>query len=314
MDLGISFDQNYLTPFYALITSIFLNNPDSEFHIHTIVTGVSESDKKDMKDYVEQHNSTIFFYEISPESIARLSKTSHAYLTVAAYYRMFFPALVPSTVQKILYLDTDIIVIGNLAELYNTNLNGYPAAAVAEVNATPSRPDLGIHEIGSYFNSGVMLMNVPEWKAQNVTERAIQFVQDFPEKIVWMDQDALNVVLMNNYVKLHPKYNVIPFDIPLYLPKIKYREFLSSKVIIHYTLKEHKPWVMFSVNKFKFLYYYYLRRSPIGSGRESKHTQITNKLAKKIAKVRVARLILKYPKVAGIISVLAHIDFSEWLF
>ncbi|RZK35626.1 MAG: glycosyltransferase family 8 protein [Hymenobacter sp.] len=308
--LAVAFDQNYVTPFYVLATSVFANNLDSNFHIHAIVSGLSEQDKATIRQFVEQYHSSISFYELTPEDIAGLVLPKEHYFTAAVYYRLFFPVLVPNTVEKLLYLDTDIVVIGNLSEVFHTALGNYPAGAVAEVTATKNRPDLGIYEIGSYFNSGVMLMNVPEWRKQAISEKAIQFVRNFPEKIVWPDQDALNVALQGNYIKLSNRFNVIPSDIPKYLPRAEYARYLRGKVIIHYTLKQHKPWNIDSENKFRYLYHHYRKSSPRAREKKYKDTAITARRFKTFVKLRSLELLLGIPKLAALLTLLVGEDTS----
>ena len=308
LHLAVAFDQNYITPFYVLITSIFQNSQGSPYHIHTIATGISDLEKDEISNFVRQHQSTISFYELDQAYVTDLVLPKDKYFTAAVYYRLLFPALVPTTVEKLLYLDTDIVVIGSLAELYHTDISGYPLGAVAEVNATKNRPDLGIHEVGTYFNSGVMLIDVAEWRQQQISEKAIRFLRDYPEKIVWADQDALNVVLMSNYVKLSSRFNIIPSFIPRFLPKNKYASFLKDKVIIHYTLKEHKPWNIQSINPFRYLYYKYLRLSPRSHEKIFKNSRLTGKVIKSFLKVRLKEILLTIPGVSTIISRLFSID------
>lgn len=300
----MAFDQNYVTPFYVLITSVFQNNRCSSFHIHTIITGIADKEKEDIRRYVQQHNSTVSFYSVDAVVVAGLAKPKHSFYTSAIYYRLFFPEFLPATVTKLMYLDTDIVVIGNLAELYATELGNYPAGAVAEVNATKNRPDLGIHEVGVYFNSGVMLMNIPEWKRQKVSERAMQYIHDFPEKIIFPDQDALNVVLMHNYVKLNAKFNVIPYDIPRFLPRRKYQKFLQDKVVIHYTLKDHKPWSITSLSKFRYLYHNYLHQSPRAFEKKYKDYAFTLDTIKTFLTIRIKEALLNLPNADRVIHAL----------
>ncbi|MVN77296.1 hypothetical protein GO988_13250 [Hymenobacter sp. HMF4947] len=302
--LAAAFDHNYLTPFYVLLTSIFANNSGVNFHIHAIASGVSTQDREEIQRFVKQHGAAISFYVLNPEAVAGLVLPKHLYFTEAAYYRLFFPALVPDSVEKLLYLDTDIVVVGSLAALYDTPLHGYPVGAVAEVRATKNRPDLGIYEIGTYFNSGVMLLNIPEWRRQRITEKALQFIRDFPEKIIWVDQDALNVVLANNYVKLDERHNVIPFDIPRYLLRAQHQQFLQDKTLIHYTLKQHKPWLITCQNKFRYLYHQYLAQSPRSHEKGYKNTQLTLHTVKTLIWVRTFEFLLTIPKMDSILTLL----------
>lgn len=307
--LATAFDQNYLTPFYVLITSIFENNKKSNFHIHTIATGITEIEKEEIRQFVIQNNSEISFYEISETDLKGLVLPQNRHYTIAIYYRLFFPSLISNHVEKLLYIDTDIVVVGNMAELYDTDLSAFPAAAVPELN-TPvkTHPQLGIEEEGNYFNSGVLLINIPEWKRQKISEKAIQFVHDNPELLVFPDQDALNAILYKNYKKLANRFNIIPFDIPADLPKRHYNSFLKDKVIIHYTLSVHKPWKFTSVNKFRYLYHEYKELSPRAN--ETKYTDfnLNRKSVTKYLKIRVTENLLNYPIILKTIQTVFGIE------
>ena len=311
--LAVAFDQNYITPFFVLATSIFENNKGNSFCFHVISTGVNSEEKQEIERFVQVHQSSIEFYTISPEQTAGLVVPEHMYFTLAAYYRLFFPALVPAAIDKLLYLDTDIVVIGNLAELYQTDVAGFPVGAVAEVRVTKSRPDLGLYEEGNYFNSGVMLINIPEWKKQQITEKAIQFVHDFPEKIVFVDQDALNVVIRSNYVKLNTRFNVLPSDIPKCLPKNQYGTFLKGKVIMHYTLKHLKPWNKDCAHKFRYLYTGYLQKSPRMLKKKAERARLSTRMAITILRIWAIEAVLNLPKVSAVVAKLVDEDIASFM-
>jgi len=294
--LAAAFDQNYLTPFYVLITSIFHNNKSNTFHIHTIVTGITDTEREEIRQFVHNNKSEVSFYDIADIDLTGLVIPANSHFTIAAYYRLFFAALVPPAVEKLLYLDTDIVVVGNLADLYATEFNEQVAAAVPELN-TPvkTHPRLGILEEGAYFNSGVLLINMAAWKQQKVTEKTLEFLHNNPDKIVFVDQDALNATIYKNYKKLDNRFNIIPFDIPKDLPKKKYKSFLKDKVIIHYTLSMHKPWKFTSANKFRHLYHQYKKLSPRAHEKKYTDFNLNKKSVTKFLKIRVRENMLNYP-------------------
>ena len=131
--VAIAFDENYLTPYYTLLTSIFLNNRNNNISIHTIAANISEPDKIKLNQYAADNNAVIHFYNITEDLLSGLVQPGNTWLTMAAYYRIFFPGLVPATVNKLIYIDTDTVVIHDLAELNNTNTNSKSIAAVQEV-------------------------------------------------------------------------------------------------------------------------------------------------------------------------------------
>lgn len=286
--LGIAFDQNYLDPFYALITSVFASNPGLPVAVHAIATGVDPADKARIEAYVRQHGATISFYEIDQELIGRFVLGS--YWTAAVYYRLFFPFLVPATIEHFLYIDTDTLVVGNLRRFEQLDLGPHPVAAVYD-NWVKTQPLLGITEEGNYFNSGVLYMNLPRWREQRISEQAFDYLLKYPERIKFVDQCALNAVLRDNWQKVDSRFNTLFSYIPETLPRAEFDTFLRDKVILHFTLE--RPWTMMCQNRFRYLYSRYLHQSP--STRKSPYTDF--KLAKlpELARLRLRELYRDNP-------------------
>lgn len=290
--LGIAIDQNYVTLFYVLLTSVFANNKQNKITVHIIATGVNAEERNRMTQFINENNGEIIFYDFDSRQASDLYLKKH--LTVATYYRLYLPALVPETIEKLLYLDTDIVVIGDLLPLYNTDMKGLPAAAVNYPDAV-AKPELNVHTPGDYFNAGVMLMNLAVWKQQHISEKAIEFVQQNPEVCKLSDQDGLNAVLVGNYLKLPLKYNVTLSDIPVHLGKRNYKAYLSDKVIIHYTRGGHKPWKILGKNKFRHLYHNYLKASPQKHVAKYSDFSLKPKTLVFFLKIRTEERLLDYP-------------------
>jgi len=304
--VAISFDENYITPFYVLLTSLFVNNRDNNIVIHAIATGVNEDQKSEIVDFVLDHKSQIYFYELDVNNLNGLVIPKGTWFSIAAYYRLFFPSLVGEDVQKLLYVDADTVIIRDLSELYFQDLGDKPVGAVRE-KLGYARPEIGNTDRENYFNSGVMLINVPEWRKQQVTERALQFVHDFPDAIQCVDQDALNAVLINNWLRIHAKYNVLYQDIPMNLGKRSYPAYLRDKVIIHFTLGEHKPWRALGENRFRYLYHEYLRQSPRKGEKKYQDFRMSAPFLLKYSRVRATEFVRNYPKMLILLSTIKHI-------
>lgn len=293
--IALGFDRNYLTPFYVVITSVFKNNPGNTIHFHVISPDLTVSERGDICAYVNSNESLISFYKVSENDIKGMVIPDGSYFTIATYYRLFFPSLMPERYEKVIYLDTDLVINGELSSLYNTDLSGMPVGVVVEKSGAKSRPDLGIYDEYVYFNAGVMLMNISEWNKQRITEKAVHFIHHYPEKIRWVDQDALNVVLQKNYYSLDSIYNVINTDIPRELPKKQYRSFLKNKIVIHYTLSENKPWYFLSGHKLRFLYHEYKKLAPAASGKKYLAIAPANIPIKTIIRSRIMEQVYNYP-------------------
>jgi lipopolysaccharide biosynthesis glycosyltransferase len=251
--LAIAFDQNYLKPFYALITSVFLNNPNRRFVVHSIISGISQQEIDRISFFCKKYNSEFRTYSIDFNQTNKFVLTNK--WTPAVYYRLYFPSLVDQDIDRLLYLDTDIIVLNDLWTLFESDLCGKPVGAVYD-NYVQNQEDIGIYGEGNYFNSGVLLIDLKLWREQEISEKAIVFLGKYPEKIKFVDQDALNAVLVNNWCSLDWKYNVIYSRLPQGVGIKELEKFIQDKVIIHFTLQ--RPWFKLCKNRLRFLYRKYL--------------------------------------------------------
>lgn len=259
--LGFTFDRNYLYPFWVSLTSVFLNNRNVKIQIHVVASELRLTEKKAIVDYVISKNASIHFYTVDESYIRKFAVVKQARYPTSVYFRLFLADLIPVNVEKILYLDIDTVTIGPLCQLFELESDPHPIAVAPDSNVV--RPDLGLGSEGTYFNSGVMLINLKQWRKQKVTENAIQYLAKNPEKILFHDQDALNAVLAGNWVKVDVKYNLTFRDIP---DLTDYQTFLKDKVIIHYN-DWFKPWSTRCTNNLKYIYNYYALKyfnSPIG--------------------------------------------------
>jgi lipopolysaccharide biosynthesis glycosyltransferase len=259
LNIGITFDENYLSPVYALLTSVFENNKASRFVIHTIASGVAEFQKDELAAYVEKYGHAICFYEIEQDFANIFTLNKAMWWTESIFYRLLFPVLVPEHVDKLLYLDTDIIVLKDLNELFAIDTGEMPVAAVRDF--VDYRPELGIYSPNNYFNSGVLLINRLEWVKQDITIKTINYIRDNADKLLFPDQDTLNAVLIDRWLKLDAKFNLMFKDIPENLAKNQFKDFLKDVVILHYT-SQHKPWSILGKNRLRYLYTFYLWKAP----------------------------------------------------
>ncbi len=306
LHIALGFDENYLVPIYALFTSIFLNNRTNSIIFHVIVTGINETEKEKIKEYLRENNAEIYFYTIDEEEVReRVYIPENTHFTIATYYRLFFPSLIPADTTKLLYIDSDAIVIGNLRELFNTNIGSAPIGAATDSGPSPGQ-HLGISEKEKYFNAGVLLIDVKNWKEQKVTENALQFLADYPEKIKYVDQDALNATLIGKWFELDNKYNFTWFDVSLQIPK---KELITDKVIIHYTTP-NKPWHCLSRNKLRSLYHHYLKLSPKKSEKKYTDFKFGFKNIYVFARIRIKEFYFDY-KINNIITIKKWMERSE---
>lgn len=297
----LAFDQLYSTYAYVLLASILQHNADAALIVHAIAGGVLPEEKARMVAYVQQHGGEMHFYELDETTTRNFVVPTHqgAYVTLAMYYRLFFPHLVPVSVEKLLYVDIDTLVIDSLQELYATDLSHYAFGAVAEAEM-PLRTDLGLTSFEDYFNSGVMLINVPEWRAQLITERTIDIILTQPDRIrEYPDQDAMNLLVQGHWCRLSPRYNLMKAYIPHDLARRDYDRFLANQTIIHYNGRL-KPWHRACENKFRYLYKSYLRQSPQAKTPHYAPRKLKGKEVRHLLISRALEIYFNYPEIGHI--------------
>lgn len=252
MDIVICTDNNYVMPSGVLFCSICENNREEEITFHVIAdNSFSENSRQALSNIINKYHKKIYFYPIESKIFAAFpvhQKNQPTHIPLAAYYRLYLAELLPKNLNKVLYLDGDIIVRNNLNELWNADIKDYAIGAVPDQNegliAFYNR--LKYPQRLGYFNSGVLLINLKYWRDNNLTEQFNKFLQTYPERIVFHDQDILNYTLRNKKKSLSLKYNVqtayLYNEIHIsweYEDELK--EAIKNPYIIHYCTKI-KPW------------------------------------------------------------------------
>ncbi|UPL49833.1 glycosyltransferase family 8 protein [Hymenobacter sublimis] len=298
--LAIAFDEGYITPVYVLLTSIFHHNAGQQIELHAIASDVPVADKEAIAAYVRQQGAQLHYYELDADTTRNfpVPDKSEAWLTLATYYRLFFAQLAPPDVERLLYLDIDSLVVGDLTEVYQADIGSAVIGAVMEAEM-PLRTELGIYRLEDYFNAGILLINLPQWREQRTTAQIMKIIAAHPEKLEYCDQDALNMHFQGRWHRLDCRYNLMKAYIPHDLAKRDYRRFLADKVIIHYNGR-NKPWHRACENKLRFLYLEYLRQSPRAKQAQFVPKPMTRLEMKKLLCSRVLETYFNYPEVGRV--------------
>jgi lipopolysaccharide biosynthesis glycosyltransferase len=135
------------------------------------------------------------------------------YLPTATLYRLRITELLPRDVHRVLFLDTDIVVRGSLTDLWHTELDGHLLAAVRDPvypwAASPECLDwrsLGVPADMPYFNAGVMVIPLDDWRAHEIGPKALDLLARHVFR--YGDQCALNSAVRGMWKAVSPKWNV----------------------------------------------------------------------------------------------------------
>lgn len=249
-DIVLCFDRFFIKPIMVLLKSIEISNPNENFVIHIVFSGEGEKEslKKLLQDVVSKEFFTFHFYEIDENLLASCPIRKGDYVNISTYYRILLPTILPPTVERVLYLDGDMLVVDSMSELWGIDLENYGAAVVPCIYYDKSEifQRLGIDKSEGYFNAGMMFINLKYWREHDVQTRTLSFIKNNPDLCVKHDQDALNYILSDQLLYLSIKFNYqrIFFERGFsFCEKLK-EDVLNSAYypcIIHYCDFE-KPW------------------------------------------------------------------------
>jgi len=210
MHCAAACDDNFAEHFCVMAYSLLKKNP--EFQLHLIGLDLNERSLAMIRSLSDDHGFIITHHEASRNALSHL-KTNH-HLPTAAWCRLLLPSLLPDDVDRVLYLDCDLIVLENLKELETIDLNDKAVALVPDYASKAHWPEfLGLLELpldGTYYNSGVMIMNLSYFRQHDLADKILGFAVENPEKLTLMDQCAINAVLRNDIFPLEKHYNFAP--------------------------------------------------------------------------------------------------------
>jgi lipopolysaccharide biosynthesis glycosyltransferase len=175
------------------------------------------------------------------------------HLKIQAYYRIVISNLIKA--KTILYLDCDIYVNSSIREIFNIDLEGYAVAAVKDPGFQPIEK-LKMSPNATYFNSGVLLMNLDFWRENNLSRIVLEYAIDNTKLLSYADQCALNAVIDGKYISLDLLYNFQTIHLEM-CPKLT----INKAKIIHFT-GSFKPTHFLNKHPFKEEYMKEFRNTP----------------------------------------------------
>lgn len=249
--IAVGFDNNYHAYCGVLMLSICINTPGPICFHALIAENVTEKTKNQITDMVKAYSNDIQWYTVNESLLSSLNVPISSHFSSSSFNRLFLPRLLPTDVNKIIYLDSDMITLGSLRPVWDIELNeDEPAAMTVDFacNSILVHNSIGLPPSRKYYNSGMMLMNIPCWKKEDICQKCMKLLSD--RILPFVDQDAINITIGDRIRELHLRYNMQIFfkttpenmwqlDLDKYSAQA--HEALSSPVVIHYVGAE-KPW------------------------------------------------------------------------
>lgn len=236
-----SSDDNYV-PFLSVAVNSLIENASKDYNYDIIVlnSGLTAENMERIKKY-ENDYVNVKFEDVKPkiENITNeLSLRLRDYYSISIFYRLFIPSLFKNY-SKAIYLDADVVLVDDISKLYNEDMEGFLVGGVPDevVNNDEVFREYSIKaldlEPGNYFNSGVLLMNLDEFRKEKIEEKFLHILEKYNFDVIAPDQDYLNFLCKGKV-----KYVNRGWD---RMPNIDEKFDDSNLHLIHFNMFQ-KPW------------------------------------------------------------------------
>lgn len=234
-------DNYYIFAACAMASILINSNYNDRYHFYILTDYLSDKNKAFFKKLKLIRDFDLSFLIIDNNE---LKEYEVSYWGTYVYYRFKIFDLIKA--DRVLYLDSDIIVRDDLGELFKTDLTGYLAAAALDQNNLDSKKRIKLKDEAKYINAGVVLFDLNECNKLKIAEKLFDLANNYPTEFIYADQDILNFVMQTKIKILSKKWNYMTSD-----------NKNDNCFIRHYAQK--KPWNDEYKNKDKEEYFEYLR-------------------------------------------------------
>ena len=260
-------DDNYAQHIAVVIASIMAKTKE-KVCFYVINDNISKDKIEKLRDTADTFKAKIEFISVPEDKFSNVYLSGH--VSKAAYFRLALTDILPNDIEKVIYLDVDLLVCDDIKKMWQIDLKKLPLAAVPDYGIMAStrlckqKADvIGLPVGEKYFNSGVLVVNLKEWRKEDYTKQILEIINNnqFPHH----DQDALNKLFMHKWQTLDLRWNIIPPVFNLFSKILLNSNFRKNAIrarknpgIIHYAGR-YKPWEFTLHNGFNDKYYQYLQ-------------------------------------------------------
>lgn len=261
IDIVFGIDEAYVEPLILVAYSVAKNNKMfDEIGFHILTGGLSDASRQKIRSLERTFPHVHFGFSVIDDNAFRNFPLNIKHISPIAYGRFLIPTIFQD-MDTMLYLDADLIVLGDLGELWATDIREHCAAGSHKQYINDQFPgykeSIGLDEDSTYINSGVMLLNLRRMRELNMTQRLLSNAQSLKDIVRIQDQDIINVTLANEIARFDKKYNYTDSD-------RREGALPDEAIVIAHFNTDNKPWLKDftpdATNKTFARYYQELRR------------------------------------------------------
>ena len=250
-------DANYVKYAGVMMTSIVWNHPGQSICFHLACDGLHKEDKARLETFSKLYSHTrIELYDVREQlqSIKLFAGTVPERLNRTVFLRILLPELLPETARRLVYLDADMLCVGDLAPLWNANLEERAVGALLNPGNLRLSRGLGLSHT-RYLSAGTLVIDVAKWREQKLTQRVLKAYRKHGARFSLLEEDALNLVLDGDFTELPAEW--IAFS-EAFNPLLLRRQ--PGNLLLHF-INDGKPWIRYCAPEMEELYWGYVRRS-----------------------------------------------------
>lgn len=263
MNLLLTLDENYLLPCKVMLDSFFASNPqEKDVTVYLLHSAIPGGKLAELDSFCAGFGAKLIPVAVEP-TLFENAPTSKRY-PKEMYYRLLSPLILPRQVERVLYLDPDMLIINPLRPLWEQNLGGNVFAAASHTGLTEMANEINQRRLDTeheYFNSGVMLIDLKAARSLVTAEDVFRCVSEHEKELILPDQDVFNMlygkqtlpvedVLWNYDVRNYAKYLIRSSG------SHDLNWVMDNTAVLHFCGK-NKPWHADYKNPFGMLYLHY---------------------------------------------------------
>lgn len=265
-DIVINTDDKFLQHAMAMLCSLYENNKKHNIVVHVLQKSLSAKSREYLTKLSIKYNNSIIYYDVDESQLQGVQFRKNRPLSMAAYYRLLLSSVLPYNINKVLYLDCDIIIVRDIEEIFNIEIDDYALAASIDTLPYSQQHRLQLHMEADErtFCSGVMLVNLKYWRDNNVEPYLLEYAKRYRKVVYLHDQDVLNYAFKKHWFLLPPKWNRIANEIKpkpyIHYKDFDVKEYMCNPMLYHFASVHVKPWLDAPV-PCKSVYMRYLKKS-----------------------------------------------------
>lgn len=206
-----STDDQYVPWCGIMLTSLFENNEGLIDRVFILTAGLNPKNVDAISRLSEKYCVPITIVTIREDLLGDFHvRNDGCPITVATWYRILAPIVLPKEIDKVLYLDCDIIINRPLIDLWKEDLEDFAIGAIPDESSYQKEyyDRLGFPKEAIYVNAGVLLINLKYWREHDVVNRCLDCIRTSANQLIFYDQDTLNKVLFQEKKLLDVTWNL----------------------------------------------------------------------------------------------------------